>query len=82
VNTPQQAAEGLEAAATVVVLRDGPVGLEALPVRRTTRLVFAGGHCYETIDASVPGPRHRLVMGDGRWHDERHDALASVEGDG
>jgi 8-oxo-dGTP pyrophosphatase MutT (NUDIX family) len=240
VNTPQQAAEGLEAAATVVVLRDGPVGLETLLVRRTTRLAFAGGHWvfpggriehsdrhnaaqddelgaarraavretaeetavaldpdalvwfahwtppptaprryatyffataapthdqdvtvdgsetdawawmtpedaiarrdqgvvelrpatwitlhrlrrfptteatldalahepvehfatrldsnsatpialydgdagYETIDASVPGPRHRLVMGDGRWHYERDDALASIEGDG
>jgi 8-oxo-dGTP pyrophosphatase MutT (NUDIX family) len=31
-------------AATVVVLRDGPQGLEALMVRRSSKLAFAGGH--------------------------------------
>lgn len=31
-------------AATVVVLRDGPAGLEVLMVRRSSRLDFAGGH--------------------------------------
>jgi 8-oxo-dGTP pyrophosphatase MutT (NUDIX family) len=31
-------------AATVVLLRDGPDGLETLLLRRNTRLVFAGGH--------------------------------------
>ena len=31
-------------AATVVVLRDGPAGLEALLVQRNAKLAFAGGH--------------------------------------
>ena len=44
VNTPPQGGEVLALAATVVVLRDGPTGLQALLVRRTPKLAFAGGH--------------------------------------
>lgn len=41
---PAEPSGRLETAATVVVLRDGPTGLEALLVRRSAQLAFAGGH--------------------------------------
>jgi 8-oxo-dGTP pyrophosphatase MutT (NUDIX family) len=44
VTDPEQEREVLDTAATVVILRDRPTGLEALLVRRTTQLAFAGGH--------------------------------------
>jgi 8-oxo-dGTP pyrophosphatase MutT (NUDIX family) len=33
--------------------------------------LYAGDAGYETADASVPGPRNRLFMGDGDWRYER-----------
>lgn len=130
---PARGRDVLPVAATVVILRDRPTGLEALLVHRATHLAFAGGHWvfpggrvvnedrnglgaddaletpphgpvehfatrldtsgsapvamyhgdagYQTIDASVPGPRHRLVMGAGSWNYDRDDALVHVAGD-
>lgn len=33
--------------------------------------LYAGDAGYETADASVPGPRHRLLMGEGDWNYQR-----------
>jgi hypothetical protein len=33
--------------------------------------LYAGDAGYETADASVPGPRNRLLMGEGDWIYER-----------
>lgn len=34
--------------------------------------LYAGDSGYETADASVPGPRNRLFMGEGDWRYERN----------
>lgn len=34
--------------------------------------LYADDSGYETADASVPGPRNRLFMGEGDWHYERN----------
>lgn len=44
--------------------------------------LYVGDAGYEAFDASVPGPRHRLVMGNGQWHYERDVPLVRVDGDG
>lgn len=36
-----------------------------------TVALYAGDAGYDTADASVPGPRNRLLMGDGDWAYER-----------
>lgn len=35
--------------------------------------LYQGDAGYETSDATVPGPRNRLVMADGRWRYHRDD---------
>ena len=37
----------------------------------STYALYAGDAGYEQGDASLPGPRHRLRMGEGAWHYER-----------
>jgi 8-oxo-dGTP pyrophosphatase MutT (NUDIX family) len=35
--------------------------------------LYRGDAGYDTFDATAQGPRHRLVMGDGRWRYERDE---------
>ena len=77
-----------EDAAAVVLLRDGPAGLEALLLRRDSGLAVADGHRvfpggraeesvrrgagYESGNAEAAGPRQRLWMLADRWRYERN----------
>lgn len=66
-NILRRGGEPLAAAATVVVLRDGPSGLETLLVRRTPELAFAGGNWVfpggrvESTDRHGPDARAELA---------------------